>query len=477
MCGIVRVNATPSPPPVMVVDTIPESMSGETDANSEPDLAVNPVNPSQMAASAYLPDPIGGNISSILVSTNGGTTWTCRSTVPIEKMSQDATLQFGGSLNILYVAALDENWHFFICRSSELAQRGMDNPLRQLQSGVDQPFIVAATINERDRVFVGVNDWNGPRGRSNGRETARTAAIVRSLDGTANSPNSNFTSVPIEFGDPIRDSAEIRPAISADGKKIYGVFNRLSSPPDGNKRVGDVIVVRDDEGGNSGAASFTALHDENGVAGFPVKKARTFLFDADNFPAILGRDRLGGDLAIAIDPQNADSVYVVWGEVLGNQPVLHVSRSTNGGQKWSDIPHTIKNAKNPGLAINNKGTLAFLYQQLVTDPGGKETWLTQVERTKDDFQNVNLLTLSKFPAAELDSIDTQPRLGDYLRLTAVGDAFYGIFAASNVPDKSRFPSDVTFQRHANFETKKLLDLDGKEVQSSVDPFFFKVTEQ
>ena len=466
----------------MVVDIIPEFKSGETNTNSEPDLAVNPANPSQIAASAYLPAVRG--MSSIFISTDGGTTWDCRPAVPIDKISCDVTLGFGGLFNMLYVAALSDfdsngEHEFVICRSSELAQSRMDDsPLRQSKSGIDQPYMAAATINERDRVFVGVNDWNGPSERSNGKETARTAAIVRSLDGTTRSRNGDFTSLPIEFGAPPQDSAEIRPAISADGKKIYGIFNRLISPPDGNKRVGDVIVVRDDEGGNSGAASFTALHDESGVAGFPVKKARTFLFDLDFFPARLGGDRLGGDLAIAVDPQNADSVYVVWGEVLDGQPALHVNRSTNGGQQWSGILHTIKNAKNPGLAISNKGTLAFLYQQVVTDPGGKETWLTQVELTKDDFQSANPpLTLSRFPAAELDSIVGQPRLGDYLRLTAVGDAFYGIFAASNVPDQSRFPSGVTFQRHANFETKKLLDQDGKEVQSSVDPFFFKVTEQ
>lgn len=472
LCGVGRLNADPPAPSVMVVDIIPESLSGETNTNSEPDLAVNPANPSQIAASAYLSAPMGGKMSSILISTDGGTTWTCRSTVPIDKISCDVTLGFGGLLNMLYVAALNENWDFLICRSSELAQRGMDDsPLRQLQSGIDQPYIAVATINERDRVFVGANDWNGPPGR--------TAAVVRSLDGTAKSPNCDFTSVPIEFASPppTRDGAEIRPAISADGKKIYSVFNRLISI-NGNRRVGDVILVRDDEGGNSETASFTALHNnQNGVAGFTVVKARTFLFDADNFPALLGRDRLGGDLAIAVDPQNAETLYLVWGQVLEGQPALNVTRSTNGGQDWSGILHTIRNAKNPGLAINNKGTVAFLYQQVVTPPGGEETWLTQVELTKDDFQNVKSLTLSSFPAAELDSIKGQPRLGDYLRLTALEDTFYGIFSASNVPEQSRFPCGVTFQRGKNFATKKLLDQDGKEVQSSVDPFFFKVTEQ
>jgi hypothetical protein len=447
-----------------VVDIIPESLSGETSTNSEPNLAVNPVNPSQIAASAYLPEPMGGKMSSILISTNGGTTWSCRSTVPIDKISCDVTLRFGG-LNMLYVTALNENYDFLICRSNQLANRRMDDsPLRQLQSGIDQPYIAAATINLTDKVFVGANDWYGPPGR--------TATVVQSLDATRNSPSSPYTRVTIEFASPLRDDPEIRPAISADGRKVYAVFNRLISI-NGDRRVGDVIVVRDDNGGgNSGPATFTALPDQNGVAGVPVVKARTFLFDA-----LLGSDRLGGDLAIAVDPRNADTVYLVWGELLQNQPALNVTRSADGGQHWSPPLHTVRNAKNPGLAVNSNGTLAFLYQQVATDPNGEETWYTQVELTKDDFQSANPpLILSKFPTAELASISGQPRLGDYLHLMAVGDVFYGIFSASNVPDLSRFPSGVTFQRHNNSATKKLRDQkDRKDVNPSVDPFFFKVT--
>ena len=231
---------------------------------------------------------------------------------------------------------------------------------------------------------------------------------------------------------------------------MYAVFNRLISI-NGDRRVGDVILVRDDNGGNSGPATFTALPDQNGVAGVPVEKARTFLFDAP-----LGRDRLGGDLAIAVDPRNADTVYLVWGELLQNQPALHVTRSTDGGHQWSPPLYTVTNANNPGLAVNSNGTLAFLYQQVATDSNGEETWYTQVELTKNDFQSRNPpLTLSKFPTAELASISGQPLLGDYLHLMAVGDVFYGIFSASNVPDLSRFPYGVTFQRHNNSATKKL----------------------
>jgi hypothetical protein len=470
-------SGVPPEPLVLIVDIIPESLSGETDGNTEPNLAVNPANPSQIAASAYLPSTsTGRNMSSIFISTNGGTKWGCHSIVPMPNMSRDVTLRFGGSSNMLYVAALNDDYDFLICRSSELATRRMDDSLcRQLKSDFDQPYIAVATIDRRDKVFVGINDWAAIPG---------LATVVRSLDGTADSPNSDFTPVPIEFvsrprdrptGKPT-DDPEIRVAFSADGKKVYAVFNRVTDfAGPKRQRTGDVVLVRDDNGGNSRDGSFTALRDENRVAGSPVKTRRTFFFNSR-----LGRDRLGGDLAIAVDPENADNVYVVWGELLENQPALQVVRSKDGGQRWSEPPlRTIRNAKNPGLAINNKGTLAFLYQQVDTSDG-PETWLTKVELTKDDFKHMNPLTLSKFPAAELDKIPKlpQPRLGDYLHLMTVGDVFYGIFPASNVPDESRFPPGrIQFQRRKDFATKKLLDADGTVVESSVDPFFFKLTEQ
>jgi hypothetical protein len=236
-----------------------------------------------------------------------------------------------------------------------------------------------------------------------------------------------------------------------------------------------VILVRDDDGGNSGAP-FSALRDPNSPnnrPGFPVVTQRTFGWDA-----LLGEDRLGGDLALAVDPRDANRVYLVWGELVNGQPALYVIRSDDGGTKWSDKLHTVMNAKNAGLAINNQGTLAFLYQQMVTGSSGEETWMTQLELTKDDFKTVTPpLTLAKFPVCELVSIRGQPRLGDYLHLMAVGNDFYGIFSAMNVPDESRFPCGMTFQRRKNSTTKTLLDLDGHEVCPSVDPFFFKVIEE
>ena len=126
--------------------------------------------------------------------------------------------------------------------------------------------------------------------------------------------------------------------------------------------------------------------------------------------------------------------------------------------------------------MNANGTLAFLYQQVVTDKGQK-IWKTQFERTKDDFKTpVSTLTLAKFPVADLDTTQGQPQLGDYLHLMSIGNDFYGIFCSNNLPDDSRFPCQVMFQRKVNRKTKKLLDQNGKQVSPSVDPFFVKVKD-
>lgn len=45
---------------IKVVNIIPRSLSGETNQDSEPNIAVNPANPLQIAASAFTPSPMGG---------------------------------------------------------------------------------------------------------------------------------------------------------------------------------------------------------------------------------------------------------------------------------------------------------------------------------------------------------------------------------------------------------------------------------
>jgi len=179
-----------------------------------------------------------------------------------------------------------------------------------------------------------------------------------------------------------------------------------------------------------------------------------------------------------VHPINKNKVYLVWSDWVNDRVSLHLKYSTDSGQSWSCNKRDIPDAKNPGLAVTAKGTVGFLYQQVVETPEGN-TWMTQLERTTDDFKTTpKPLTLATFPSncplykSGCDDI----LLGDYLHLMSVDKNFYGIFSSNNLPVLLRFPCGVKFQRRTDFNAKKLLDLQGKKVCPSIDPFFFKVEE-
>ena len=125
----------------------------------------------------------------------------------------------------------------------------------------------------------------------------------------------------------------------------------------------DVVITRDDNWG-SGATPFQAL-GANGK----VIAANRFI----RWNAIMGQERLGGDLAIAVDPNNSGIVWVAWcdrvGGVNGTDWTMHVRRSTDHGLTWSGDLRTITNAKNPALAVNSNSELGLLYQAFTGTAG------------------------------------------------------------------------------------------------------------
>ncbi len=59
-----------------IVDVIPNGASAETGQNSEPSLAVDPLDPTQMISGTFSSSFVGNQVTSpFWKSTNGGTTW------------------------------------------------------------------------------------------------------------------------------------------------------------------------------------------------------------------------------------------------------------------------------------------------------------------------------------------------------------------------------------------------------------------
>jgi hypothetical protein len=450
-------------------------LSRETNQDSEPSVAVNPDNPLEIIGTAFTPDPMGGALAPVYVSTDGGRTWRLNSIVPSAAGStsgtSDISMAFASSGGGLYGGILSAATAEF----ETLRTPNVNTPtaMQSLASRPDndQPFSHAITDGNSDRVYIGNNDFlNQPK----------TATIDVCLDGAKNSPS--FKSARIETRNTVgQDGPQIRPVAHADGTvyaAFYGWRSQTGSFPANTLVVTtDVVVVRDDAWG-AGTPPFGNLTDpSDSLAGRIVARSVKIPFHRFGIAAS-GQQRLGGSISIAVDPRASRSgtIYLAWTDRQGSSlTVLHVRTSTDRGLTWppSDLL-TITNATNAALAVNKSGTVGLLYQQLA-GTGGARRWKTQFQWSSDGGTTWGNAPLADTPAAT-PAKTFDPYLGDYDHLVAVGTDFYGIFSANNSPDMRNFPSGVTYQRNADFKNQTLLAFDNTTVVApSIDPFFFKVT--
>jgi len=447
---------------VKLVDLIPASLSGETNQDSEPFLAVQATNPQVMVASAFTPNPVSSSSNApVYVSQDGGNSWVLNAITPVPRMTCDITHAMptgenhprgdlhAGTLACAASITLDES------ESNDVSSGAVMN-VQSTRSNVDQPFVRALAISNSDHIYVGVNDFNQPNGH--------TATVDVSVDGGV-----TYKSLSIESRNTAgQDGPSVRPAVAPDNT-VYAAFFGWRKF-NGTTATSDVVVVRDDAGG-TGPNPFQALRDPSDkLPGRLVVKGVSIPWS--NAPT-LGQERIGSTLSIAVDPNNSSTVYIGWADHgrKGDIYTLHVRRSTDRGVTWSkaDLPQTtISNATNIALAVANNGVVGTLYQQL---SAGR--WVTHVVQSHDGFATAQDLILANVPA-DTPVQQFLPYLGDYDYLLSVGNEFRGVFCANNSPELANFPQGVTYQRVADFSTTTLTDGSGNRVAVSIDPFYFSV---
>ncbi len=455
---------------VLVVNMIPESLSGETNQDSEPSLAVNPDNPLQMAATAFTPDPLSGALAPIYTTTDGGKTWALNLIVPgagsgvgFYLPTADITLRFGGKSNVLYAGILrGDTVALNILRTPNYLGSAVMTVLEG-RGNEDQPWVQATTAEKTggtpDRVYVGNNNFS----------TSPTATVDFSLNAATAAPPAGFAPSGLTARIPNNQNGpSIRPVVHQDGTVYVAFFNWTT--PAAIPHTSDVVVCRDDNWGQ-GAPAFSDLIDPgDGLAG--IRLASVSLPWA-NF-SFLGQERVGSHLSIAVDPRDSSTIYVAWADFPTGSPpyTIHLRRSRDRGVTWSGDLRLIPNGINPALAINERGHVGFLYQTL-TNSGA--TWETRVEISDNGFNGQWWTAVLAAAPSNAPVVGFHPYLGDYDYLQAIGHNFYGVFSANNTPDHTNFPSGVIYQRNADFGTKTLLDLSNNPVPISIDPFFFKVS--
>lgn len=451
---------------VTVVNMIPNAMSNETQRDSEPNVAVNPANPTEIAASAFTPDPLASGSAPIYCSTDRGDHWVLTPGIlPGGNKTGDTTIRYSTTSNVLYAGILrTDNSDISILRGTGCAAIGAMTTLVD-RAMSDQPWVEAATQlrgTAPDRAYVGSNDI------STAGLAGRTATVDQSQDAATAAPPAGFTTVRVEPRTTCgQDGPAVRPVIHPNGT-IYVAYFRWTACA-ASPYTADIVVARDDNWA-SGASPYTAITDPGDtLAGVRVTTGVSIPWST------LGTQRIGSQLAIAVDLRDHRTVYIAWADGASAATyTIHVRRSADGGATWSADLRTASPATNPGLAINTLGAVGFLYQRL-TGVAPNQRWETHFEYTTNGFAVAPTdYLLANVPDQNGAYAGPNP-IGDYANVVAVGKSFYGAFSANNTPNAANFPNGVTYLRNADWTTQQLRNTTNTaNVNVSIDPFFFRV---
>jgi FG-GAP-like repeat len=329
----------------------------------------------------------------------------------------------------------------------------------------DQPWIRTGPANH---VYVGFND--------DGASAGKEASVNVSTDG-----GSSYTTVTVDrVGGLNGDSPAVR--IAVNGSRVYAIFNRygsvVESDANGERFNSQIVVVRSD---NGGADDFKALGTSGNGNAVTIATPISIFTDDENTHLTLGQERIGSDIAIAVDPNNANHVVVAYGDAPGPNDAgiaqLVLKESTDGGATWSQekyrTPSSVRSAL-PGLAILPNGAIGLLYASY--DPA-TNVLSQHLLTTTDDFATTNDITLARQTNSLPTANGDDPYIGDFFDLTSRGNTFYGIFSASNADDGTNAQfQNVTFNRDftgtPGTSSFRLTDATGNAIPFSIDPFFF-----
>ena len=206
---------------------IPKSLSAETNQDSEPNIAVNPQNPNQIVATAFTPDPAGGDLAPVFVSNDGGQTWSLNTIVPSQgEMTGDISVAFSPATNMFYAGILampSPNSNDTLLKILRTPNVASTKPMQMLgkRIGVDQPFVLAGVSNsgKGDRVYIGDNDLG---------VNSKTSTIDVCLN--AAQAKAKFKALRVDkVGDPGQNGPQVRPACHSDGTVLRGFLSLARS--------------------------------------------------------------------------------------------------------------------------------------------------------------------------------------------------------------------------------------------------------
>lgn len=376
--------------------------------DAEPSIAVNPLNPNQIAVVSFSGgwSQATGLKGPVWMSTNGGTTWTKQlvlvAPTPASTGSGDQNLVFANNgqlfLSELGIGVAVPRCFFF--RPSGA------NWIAGAAYGDDQPMIASAGGT---RVSPWLNFALAPERSMVERTTNNGVTVAQAVVGSAAFANRTT-----------------RAAVGPNNQ-IYVIYKTRQAPPVGNFQQSTFRVVRSFDFGVTWNTPGVAVHPGTVMTWFTTS---------------WGNPQNGGKVArarssdawIAVHP-TTNAVWVVFcNRDASGRGQIFASRSLNSGSTWSAPVRVSDGARNsayPEVAVTANGTIGVLYVDF-DDSGPQTIYTHRFARSFDNGVTWTRVALQSFRTQELTNGLSGFLWGDYEGLTAYGNMFFGVFCGKSI---------------------------------------------
>jgi hypothetical protein len=408
-------------------------LAGDTSsavAHSEPSIAVNPLNPQQIAVVAFSGNWGPSSGAPIWKSDDGGNTWRKVLQLPQPAAGQsgpfDQKIAFDRN-GKLYVAevALDslKKTFDYIYRQNGAPDATM---LFGSAYGDDQPHLdidKVSTSSCADHLYSPWLNTLATRTQANVENSSTFGANVSDVAAGDNSSFSNRTT---------------RIALAPDGK-AYIVYKTQEGTVSGNPDFENAhfVVQRSDDCGST----WTAL-GRGGSSVTGRTNVQTYFTKDFGFGTVKNRAR-SSDAWIAADPRTGD-VYVSYvNRDASGFAQIYVAHSSDNGGRWTTnrVTDGTHNSAFPEIAVTDHGTVGVMYIDVESaDATGRyrhhfsrsgdlgASWTDEILQAMDPSGFPNAKNVANCESTNAGCFIW----GDYEGLTAAGSSFYGVFTGASI---------------------------------------------
>jgi len=395
--------------PAQLVDIATNATDPNNLVDAEPSIAVNPLNPNQIAVVSFSGgwSRATGLRGPVWRSNDGGATWSKQfvlvapSAASTGTGDQNVAFSNSGTLFVSELALDISVPRCFFFRPSG------GNWVSGAPYGDDQPMIASAGSTR-------VSPWLNTVSLSPERSIVERTA------------NDGVTVAQAVVGSAAFANRTTRVAVGPNNQ-IYVIYKTREAPPVGNFEQSTFRVVRSFDLGVTWNTPGVPVHPGTVMTWF------TSSFGNDKNGGKVGRAR-SSDGWIAVHP-GTNAVWVVFcnrdASGLGQ---IYASRSTDSGASFSPpvrVTDGTHNSAYPEVAVTANGTIGVLYVDF-DDSGTQTVYTHRFARSFDNGATWSRVALQSFRTQEL--INGVPGFlwGDYEGLTANGNTFFGVFTGKSI---------------------------------------------